>query len=177
MSGAVERLNESSRESAQRRFSSVEKSRNPKSTGFFTFSARSPSRNTQAQEVSIVRSAPATSQSMTVILLPLRGRGTAKRWRGPPPRSRRPRPPSALRSTSPEGGRESASWEQPARGPGFAHALEDEALVQPERTVAPELDLRGREPESRPMRGARHRPDAKPQTHFGDAPLERQPIG
>src|SRR5437868_8061525 len=65
MSGAVARLNRSSRSIAQRRFSGVEKSRKPKSTGFFSFSARGPCRNTQAHDVSITRSDWAASQART----------------------------------------------------------------------------------------------------------------
>src|SRR5579863_7893940 len=155
MSGAVARLNASSRSIAQRRLSGVVKSRKPKSTGFFTFSARPRCRNTQAHEVSITRSDRPASQAWTsLILLPRRGRGTPKGWRGcaaaQAPFVRTPTRPA----TSPCGGRDSRI--KPPHPPFVAGAVEDQALVQAERAVAPELDGPRREPKARPVWRARH---------------------
>src|SRR6185312_5482429 len=64
-------------------------------------------------------------------------------------------------------------WEQALRPPARAVAQIDEAIVQAERAVLPELEAVGHDAVSRPVRRARHPPHRVARGDDGDAALER----
>src|SRR5437868_1584518 len=68
------------------------------------------------------------------------------------------------------------SGEQSQGPPARTLALVDEAVVQAERPVLPELDTLGQHAVARPVWRARHRIVAEPLRHLGDALLQELAI-